>query len=64
MCARSHQLLTNDTQVLQIRSVQRSITASLRPLTAHIYHVVIILTGRFSKKYFLLIFSRNSFEQS
>ena len=42
---------------------QRSITANLRPLNTHIYHVVIIMTGGFSKKSFLLLFSRNSFEK-
>ena len=35
---------------LQIRDGQRSITANLLPLTAHIYHVMIIVTGGFSKK--------------
>ena len=47
---------------LQISAGQQSITASLRPLTAHIYHVMIIVTGGFSKKS-LLLFPRNSFEQ-
>ena len=48
---------------LQIRAVQRSITADLWPLTAHIYHVMIILTGGFSKRSFflLLLFFRNSY---
>ena len=49
---------------LQIRAGQRSITAILRPLTAHIYHVMIIMTGGFSKKSFMLSFPGNSFEQS
>ena len=31
---------------------QLSITADFRPLTAHIYHVMIILKGDFSKKSF------------
>ena len=46
---------------LQLRAGQRSITASLRPLTAHIYHVMI---GGFSVKSFLSLFPRKSFEQS
>ena len=37
---------------LQIRAGQRSITANLWPLIAHIYHVMIIVTGSFSKKSF------------
>ena len=37
---------------LQIRAGQRSITANLGPLIAHIYYVMIILTGDFSKKSF------------
>ena len=39
---------------LQIRAGQRSITANLWlwPLIAHIYHVMIIMTGGFSKKSF------------
>ena len=49
--------------VLQIRAGQRSITANLRPLIAHIYYIMIIVTGGFSNKSFLL-FSRNSFEWS
>ena len=47
---------------LQIRVGQWSITASLWPLTAHIYHVMIIVSGGFSKKFFSLLFPRNSFE--
>ena len=44
----------------------QSITANLRPLTTHIYHVMIIVTGDFSKKslLLLLLFPRNSFERS
>ena len=42
---------------LQIRAGQRSITASLRFLTAHIYQVMIIVTGGFSKKSFFIIFT-------
>ena len=51
---------------LQIRAGQRSITASLRFLTTHIYHVMIIVTVDFSKKSFfiLFLFPRNSFERS
>ena len=41
---------------LQIRANQQSITASLWPLTAYIYHVMIIVTGGFSKKTFFIIF--------
>ena len=37
---------------LQTRAGQRSITANLRLWTAHIYHVMIIVTGGFSNKYF------------
>ena len=50
---------------LQIRAGQRLITANLRPLTAHIYHVMIAMAGGFSKKFFLLtlfLFLRNPFE--
>ena len=52
---------------LQIRTTQRSITANFRSLTAHIYHLIIIVTGGFSKKSFLLILFlcfRNSYERS
>ena len=34
---------------------QRSTTANLRSMTAHIYHVMIIVTGGFSKKSLLLL---------
>ena len=37
-----------------IRASQQSITANLWPLTAHIYHVMIIVTGGFSKKSFFI----------
>ena len=37
---------------LQIRAGQRSITANFRSLTSCIYHVMIIVTGSFSNKYF------------
>ena len=36
--------------VLQIRAGQRLISINLQPSTAHIYHVMIIVTGGFSKK--------------
>ena len=49
-------LYAHDTTVLQIRAGQRSITANLWPLTAHIFHVVIIVTGGFFKKSFFIIF--------
>ena len=39
---------------LQIRAGQRLITANLRPLTAHIYHLMIIVNGGFSKKSFII----------
>ena len=45
---------------LQIRAGQRSITANLWPLTSHIYHVMVILTGGFFKKSFLIIIFRSS----
>ena len=38
--------------VLQIRAGQWSITVNLRSLTAHICHVMIIMTIGFSKKSF------------
>ena len=41
---------------LQIRVDQGSITANLWPLTSYIYHVIIIVTGGFSKKIFFIIF--------
>ena len=50
------------TAALQIRAGHRSINVNLWPLTVHIYHVMIIVIGGFSKKSFLLLFSRNSFE--
>ena len=37
---------------LQIRAGQRSIATNFWPLTAHINHVMIIVTGGFSKKSF------------
>ena len=41
---------------LQIRAGHGSITASLWLLTAHIYHVMIIVTGGFTRNLFLLSF--------
>ena len=41
---------------MQIRAGQRSLTANLWPLTAHIYHVMIMVTGGFSKKSIFVIF--------
>ena len=49
---------------LKIRAGQRSITANLWSLTANTYHVMIIVTGGFSEKSFLLLLPSNSFEQS
>ena len=48
---------------LQIRASQQSITASLWPLTAHIYHVMIIVTRGFSKKSFFITICRSSCTQ-
>ena len=48
--------------LVTVRAGQRSITANLRPLTTHIYHVMIIVTDEFSMKS-LLLFLRNSFKQ-
>ena len=52
--------------VLQIRASQWSITGNLQPLTAHIYHEMIIVTGDFFQEIFLLLllFPKNSFERS
>ena len=44
----------------EIRAGQWSITANLWPLTTHIYHVMIIVTSDFSKKYFFIIIFRSS----
>ena len=38
---------------LHIRASQQSITTNIWPLTTHIYHEMIIVTGEFSKKSFL-----------
>ena len=40
---------------LPIKAGQRSITANLRPLTAHIYHVMIIVTVAFQEIFFIII---------
>ena len=42
-----------------MRTSQQSITANFRPLTAHIYHVMIIVTGGYSRISFLSLFPRN-----
>ena len=42
----------NKRTALQVRAGQWSITANIWPLTAHIYHKIIIMTGGFSKKSF------------
>ena len=47
---------------LQIRASQKSITTDFWPLIAHIYHVMIIMTGGFSR--ISLLFPRNYFERS
>ena len=41
---------------LQIKASHQSIAAKLWPLIAHIYHVMIIVTGGFSKKSFYYYF--------
>ena len=41
---------------LQIRTGQRTLTTNLWSLTAHIYHVMIMVTGGFSKKSIFIIF--------
>ena len=51
----SHVSISNHKEItLQIRAGQRSITANLWPLTAHIYHVMIIVTSSFSKNSFFI----------
>ena len=61
----SQRLKLHTNSALQIRASKRSITTNLQPLTPYIYHVMIIVAGGFSKKsFFLLLFPRNSFEQS
>ena len=51
----SHVSISNHKETpLQIRAGHRSITANLWPLTAHIYHVMIIVTSSFSKNSFFI----------
>ena len=60
-------IVSTKNAALQIKAGQRSITAKLWPLTAHIYHVMIIVTSGSSKKSFLLsllLFCINYFERS
>ena len=49
-------IISSLSAALQIRASQRPITANLWPLTAHICHVMIIVTGGFSRNLFLIIF--------
>ena len=49
---------------LQTRTGHWLITANLWSLTAHIYHVMIIVNGGLSKKYLWLLFPKIYFEQS
>ena len=49
------QITSHVKAALEIRPGQRPITTNLWPLTAHIYHVMIIVTDGFSKKSFLLL---------
>ena len=46
-------LIQNFATALQIRAGQQSITANLSPFVTHIYHVMIIVTGSFSRESFL-----------
>ena len=46
--------------VLQIRASQRSITANPWPLTTYLYHIMIIVTGGYSKKSVFIIIFRSS----
>ena len=49
----SHVTISNHKETaLQIRAGQRLVTANLWLLTAHIYRVMIIVTGSFSKNSF------------
>ena len=50
--------------MLQIRAIQRPIAANLWFSTLHIYDAMIIVTGGFSKKSFLLLLPGNYFERS
>ena len=59
--------MTHETHnsVLWIRAGQWLIIANLWPLTAHIFHVIIIVTGDFSKKsFFIIIVFRTSHTQT
>ena len=47
-------IVTDDNTALQTRAGQRSITANFWPLTAHTYHLMIIVTGGFSKNSFFI----------
>ena len=48
--------------VLQIKASQQSITTNLWLLIAHICHVMIIVTGGFSKKsFFIIIFQKQPY---
>ena len=49
-------IISSLSAALQIRASQRPITANLWPLTAHICHVMIIVTGGFSRNLFFIIF--------
>ena len=53
-------IYAHDTTVLEIRAGQRSITANLWPLTTHIFHVMIIVTGGFFKKSFFIFRSSHT----
>ena len=55
-CKRTKKVWNENTVSLQVRVGQWSITTNLWPLTTHIYDVIIIVTGGFSKKFFLIIF--------
>ena len=48
------------TPALQVSTSQCSITANLWSLTVHIYHVMIIVTSGFSKKFFSIIIFRSN----
>ena len=43
--------------MLQIKASQQSITANLWPLTAHIYHTVIIVTSGFHGNFIIIMFN-------
>ena len=54
----------NKRTALQVRAGQRSITANIWPLTAHIYHKIISDWWLFQEIFLLLLFllHKNSFE--